>query len=328
MIRRNKLNANRKTETISNMKNITPYKKQLTGSLKVLLVLTILLGSALYSRAQLNPFQSMYFQNKYLYNPAVAGLDQNLNINIGYRQQWSSFPGAPKTGTFTADFQPTEKVGLGLNVNDDQSGLIRTTRVMGTYAYHLPLSSAGDHLSFGLSLGVNDSRVDYSRINGDVTDMEVAQYNQLKAYVDGDFGMAYTSDRLYIGGSLPNLKAAFFKSSDSRFDADRLLFIAIASYKFPLQGDGKGFTLEPLGGYRIVKGYKDIVDAGFNFTLNDYGLYLQSIYHTNKAVAVGVGLDQRTFALNFAYNLETGELSNYTNGAFELGIKIKLFGKN
>jgi type IX secretion system PorP/SprF family membrane protein len=309
------------------MKKIILNKKQVTGSLKALLVLMILLGNTLYSQAQLNPFQSMYFQNKYLYNPAVAGLDRNLNINIGYRQQWNSFPGAPKTGTFTADFQPAEKVGLGINVNDDQSGLIRSTRVMGTYAYHLPLSGQGDHLSFGVSLGVNDARVDYSKINGDVTDVEVAQYNQLKAYVDGDFGMAYTSDRLYIGGALPNLKSAFFKSSDSRFDADRLLFIAIASYKFPLQGDDKGFTLEPLGGYRIVKGYKDIVDAGFNFTLNDYGLYLQSVYHTNKAVAVGVGLDQSTFALNFSYNLETGELSDYTNGAFELGLKIKLFGK-
>jgi len=308
------------------MKNQAP--KYFKDTFKKAVVTLLLISAALHTRAQLNPFQTMYFQNKYIYNPAMAGLNKGLNLNLNYRQQWSNFPGTPKTSSFTADFQPADKVGLGLSVNDDQSGLIRSTRVMGTYAYHLPLSANNEHLSFGLSLGVNDSRVDYNKINGDVTDVQVAQYNMLKPYVDGDFGIAYTSESLTIDGALPNLKSAFFKTSDSRFDADKLVFIGIASYKFPLKGDERGFILEPLAAYRIVKGYDDIVDVGFNFTLKDYGLYLQGIYHTSRTMGVGFGFDQETYALNFSYNLETGQLSNYTNGAFELGLKLRLFGKN
>jgi type IX secretion system PorP/SprF family membrane protein len=298
-----------------------------TGKLIRAGLATALLLLTISSRAQLNPFQAMYFQNPYQYNPAMAGLYKGLNINIGYRQQWSNFPGAPKTGSFTADLQPTEKVGLGINVNDEQAGLIRTTRVMGTYAYHLPLNGRDETLSFGLSLGVNDSRVNYDNINGDQSDQEVAQYNQLKPYVDGDFGIAYTSDNLSVGGVLPNLKSAFFKTSDSRFDADRMVFIATTSYKLPIQGDGKGFLLEPLAAYRVVKGYKDIIDGGFNFTLNDYGLYFQGIYHSSQSMGLGAGLDQQTYVLSFSYNLETGQLASFTHGAFEFGLKLRLFGK-
>jgi len=294
-------------------------------TVKMMLVILLLLGMALRSEAQLNPFQNMYYQNPYLYNPAMAGLNKGLNLNIGYRRQWSEFPGSPKTSTGTLDYAPTDKVGLGLNINDDQTGLLRQTRIMGTYAYHLPLNGQDQKLSFGLSLGVDNSRVNYNKIVGDVTDVELAQYNLLKPYVDGDFGFAYTSNSLNIGGALPNLKSAFFKNSDSRFDADRLLFITVASYKIPLQSDERNFTIEPLAAMRIVKGYNDIYDAGFNFAMHNYGLYIQGIYHSSKSLGVGFGLDQQTYGLNFNYNLETGALSNFTYGAFELGLRVNLF---
>jgi len=293
---------------------------------KIILVCLLLTGAALNARAQLNPVQSSYFQNRYLYNPAMAGIEQGLNLNMGYKKQWSNFPGAPRTTAFTGDLQ-LNKVGMGLNIADDKEGLIRSTRIMGTYAYHLPLTDNNQKLSFGLSLGVNNSRIDYDAVNGDIADMEIARYNQLKPYADGDLGMAYTSNSLYVGAALPNLKSVFFKASDERFDADRLLFMASASYRFSISNDDGGLMLEPLAAYRIVKGYKDILDGGFNFTMNNYGFYVQGIYHSSRSLGLGLGLDQREYNINFSYNLETGILSNYTTGAFELGLKLKLFGK-
>lgn len=292
----------------------------------VVLVLFFIIN-ALSVQAQLNPFEAMFYQNQYLYNPALAGLNKGLNINIGHMQQWSNFPGTPKTSVLTADLQAKERVGLGLNVNSDQAGLIRSTRIMGTYAYHLPLSNHGQYLSFGLSLGINDSRLNDHNITGDPTDEQVLRYNQLKPYVDGDMGIAYSSSGLNIGGALPNLKTIFFKGSDSRFDVDRLLFVSMISYKIHFQKEQQAFLLEPLASYRIVKGYKDIIDAGINFTMENYGLYIQGIYHSSESIGLGFGLDQKTYALNFAYNVETGTLRRYTNGTFEMGIKLRLFNK-
>lgn len=292
--------------------------------LKYLLVV-LLLCLTLCCKAQLNPFQSIYFQNRYLVNPAMAGLDKGLSLNLGYRQQWNSFPGAPKSQVLTAEYKATEKVGLGLNANDDQSGLIRQTRVMGTYAYHLPVGAAHQKLSFGLSLGINDSRLDQDKIVGDETDEQIARYNQAKPYIDGDLGIAYTSDGLFAEAVIPNLKAAFFRNSIERIDVDRVTFLMALSYKLHTDNDYSDLVFEPLVAYRKVKGTGDIFDAGFNFTMVNYYISLQGVYHSNKTTGIGLVFDQKAFALNFTYNLQSGFVNSYSSGAFELGLKIKLF---
>jgi type IX secretion system PorP/SprF family membrane protein len=294
---------------------------------KPLLVLLLLLCSTLYCKAQLNPFQSIYFQNRYLINPAMAGLDPGLNINVGYRQQWNTFPGAPKSQILTADYHALDRVGLGINVNDDQAGLIRQTRVMGTYAYHLPLSDNNQKLNFGLSLGIDDSRLDLDKIVGDESDEQIARYNQAKPYVDGDFGIAYTSNNLFVEAVVPNLKAAFFKNSIERIDVDRVLFMTAVSYKIHTDNDYSNLVFEPLAAFRKVKGATNIFDAGFNFTMVNYYMSLQAIYHSNQSAGLGLAFEQKTFAINFTYNLETGRVNSYTAGAVELGLKLKLFQK-
>ncbi len=305
-------------------KNMVIYKNT---TLRIFL-LTMLLGSlALQSRAQLTPFQSMYYRNRYLLNPALAGMDKSLNVNFNYRQQWTLFPETPKVGSLTADFSPTDKMGLGLNINDNQSGLIRSTRVLASYAYHVPLSDKNEHLNFGLSLGFDNSKVDYNKISGDLSDNEISAYNALKPYIDGAVGAAYTNNNLLISASLPSLESTLFKSSDSRFDADMMMFVGVAAYKFavPTYPD---LTLEPLVGYRVVKGYKSIGDVGIDVALNRYGLDMQYIYHTNQTMAAGFGVDLKSVLFTIDYNFETGPLTSYTNGNFEFGIKLKLFGEH
>jgi type IX secretion system PorP/SprF family membrane protein len=303
------------------------FQKEARAWRKPLMLSCLLLMITLSCKAQLVPFQSIYFQNRYLANPAMAGIDKALNLDLNYRRQWSEFPGMPRTGSFSTDYRASDKVGVGFWVNDDQSGLIRATRFEGTYAYHLPLSDGGERLSFGISVGLNDSRINSSLVNGDLSDQAIAIYNQLKPYFDGDLGVAYTSPDWYIGVSLPNMRSTIFKTSDKIYNADLPLFNAIASYKIPLQSDDRTFMLEPLAAYRAVKGYSNIIDGGFDFVMNNYGLYLQGIYHSSKTIGMGFGLDQRDYALNFSYNMETGTLSNFTNGAFEIGLRLKLLRK-
>jgi hypothetical protein len=104
-----------------------------------------------------------------------------------------------------------------------------------------------------------------------------------------------------------------------------LLFVGAVAYKIALPSDYNQITLEPLAAYRIVKGYKDIVDVGVNLAINNAGLNFQAIYHNNQTMALGVGLSVKTVALTFSYNIETGPLSSYTNGAFELGMRFHVF---
>lgn len=200
--------------------------------------------------------------------------------------------------------------------------------MLGSYAYHLQLNEKDDrYLSFGLSMGINNSRVDYNKVKGDPTDEQIAQYNQLKPHFDGDLGIAYTDNHWLISGMLPNLGSMILKTSDSRFDTNQLQFVGTISYKFDLNGENDNFTFEPLAAYRIVKGYTNIIDAGVNLGITNHGINIQAMYHTNQNIGAGVGIDFKTVILLFNYNFETGSLSTYTNGAFELGMKLNVFGK-
>jgi len=301
--------------------------KKLIQNIYTCFLTVILAAIATCCKAQLNPYQAVYFQNRYLINPAMVGLDRGLNINLAYQQQWSSFPGAPRQQSLTAEYQATGKVGLGFNINDDQSGIFRQTRIVGTYAYHLPLGDQNQKLNFGLSLGINDSRINYNSINGDLTDIELLQYNQRKPIVDGDLGLSYTSNNLFIEGILPNLNTTIFNRAAQRNDVDRTVFITAISYKIKLSSETDAFSLEPLAAYRSIKGFDDIFDLGLNFKMNNYHLDLQTIYHSNDNFGFGVVFDQSNYAINFDYNVYTGQITNYTNGAFEIGLKLKLFNK-
>lgn len=51
---------------------------------------------AMPALAQLNPMGSIYYQNQFLANPAMAGLETGLNLNAAFKTQWTGVDGAPK----------------------------------------------------------------------------------------------------------------------------------------------------------------------------------------------------------------------------------------
>lgn len=293
---------------------------------KLLFTTILVIAGTIKADAQLTGFHSAYFTNEYLSNPAMAGMEKGLDLNLGYQQQWGSIPGAPKLQNLTADYNSGNRVGLGVNVNSDQAGLISRTRVMATYAYHLPVSQT-DKLNFGLSLGINDTYVDYSRVVGDQGDAQATAFNQRSVYVDGDFGIAYTGSRLTIQGTLPNLKSVFFASNDDNLDIDRSTFFTAASYKIPFSNQYSTFSLEPKVAFRGVKGFDNIFDAGFNFDMISSNLSFSGVYHSNQTVTGGFGLSLQTMDLLLAYTYNNGPLQAYANNTFEFGVKLKLFRK-
>src|SRR5690349_19861400 len=85
---------------------------------------TLFLNAA---KAQILPLNAQYFQNRYLVNPSMAGINEGFNINGGFRKQWSNIPGAPITQSITLD-QQLNKVGWGVNFYNEKSGGIQRTK--------------------------------------------------------------------------------------------------------------------------------------------------------------------------------------------------------
>lgn len=288
---------------------------------KTALILAIA-GMATSVKAQLNPLSAQYFTNQYLINPAFAGAGQGLKINGAYRKLWSNVPGSPLTQNLTADYG-FNKVGLGLTVNNESAGLQRQTRVVGSYAYHLPLNSTGQQLHFGVSFGFMSQRLENADIYGNPADPTVGQYNDRKTYLDGDFGVAYTSGKLNVQAAIPNLKSVFKKDDNNA--ADVATFYSAVSYQISLSQGAEGVDLEPKVAYRGVKGFDNIVDAGAQLSIANKQVMLLGMYHSTKNATFGLGMDyKKRYLVSGTYTTQTSALSTYTNGSFELNLRVNL----
>lgn len=279
--------------------------------------------ATLQVKAQLGPLAAQYFQNPYLANPAMAGVNQGLEVSLGYRSQWSKMPGAPEQQALTLAYGKN-RTGWGVNLYLDRTGLQRQLRALASYAYHLPLSTE-QALHFGLSVGISQQRLSLEDIQGRPDDLSAQRYNDRDAYLDGDFGIAYTYNGFRLEASLPNLDR-LLRSNRENGMVDIATFYAAAGYKFGLTTD-QNLQLEPKVAYRGVKGFDSVIDAGAAFWFEDGQLMLSGLYHSSKSATFGLGMDlKKKYRVLATYTTQTSALSNYTNGSFELGLGMK-FGK-
>ncbi|RZK60681.1 MAG: type IX secretion system membrane protein PorP/SprF [Pedobacter sp.] len=289
--------------------------------MKKILIITLMLLSSSAAYCQLNPMGSIYYQNLYLSNPAMAGIEKGWELNAGYKSQWSAIDGAPNTQALTAAYgSENSKTGFGLLLFNDKAGVVRATSVKATYSYHLPLNTEGNNIDFGISAGILDEWVNYGDVIGDLSDVSISNFNDRKLYLDADFGMAYRRKGLTLQGTLPNLKR-FFDRDIKRNVVDRSLFIASVSYKFK-NGETGLTSIEPKIGFRGVENYKNIVDAGVNFIFNDDKLMLSGVFHSTGSVTFGAGTTyKKQFAILCQYTTNTTDLQTYSNGEAEIAIK-------
>ena len=275
------------------------------------------------ANAQLTEYESMYFQNQYINNPAMAGLEEGMKLNIGYQRQWDEVPGNPILMNATFEYNGGNRTGLGLNVTSDRAGLINRTRIMGTYAYHLPIG-AEEKLNFGLSAGAKFASIDYNKMIGDKDDVVLQNFNK-GAEVDGDLGIAYTSRLLTIQASLPKLHNLFYENDNGIQNyADRSTFYSAVSYKILLSNYDEDLNIEPLVAYRGIKGHKDILDMGARFNFPDYKMNISAFYHTNKTVSTAFGISLDNLGVFLAYSKYFGSLGAYANNTFEVGLNYKM----
>ncbi len=273
--------------------------------------------------AQLNPLGSMYYQNQYLGNPAFAGTNEGLSANAVYRKNFNGMPGAPVTQSFTGDYGFSNKTALGLNLNFSKSGLINYARIMATYAYHLPINE-NDHLSFGLSLGVNNAYINNRELLGDSFDPVISRFEDRGGELDGDFGMAYRGRKLTIQGAVINLRNYLNTDPNAVTGINYATYLIATAYKIDINDQ---LTAEPKVAYRGIKDFDDIFDAGLNLTLKEqFNIY--GLYHSTESATAGFGIKYNNL-LTFTgmYTTNTSAMKGYSNGDFEIGLNLILSKK-
>ena len=270
------------------------------------------------SFGQISPMGAQFFQNRYLANPAMAGVEQGFRANVGYRIQGGNMPGSPRTTTLTSDYR-NNKVGLGLTLYKEQAGLIDQNKVVGTYAYHLPLNDDSKQIHFGLSVGVFSERLNMQMMQGSMGDQTALQFNDRPTRLDGDFGFAYTDNRFTLEGAISNMRQQM--GSEGPDYAGYNTFYAAASYTFMTNG----LSINPKVAYRGISDYKNLFDAGFELLALDKQLGLMGMYHSNESFTAGINYEHKQqLRFMFLYTSGTSAVQNFTNDMFELGLQLNL----
>jgi type IX secretion system PorP/SprF family membrane protein len=283
------------------------------------LIMVCLLAVSNRVVSQSAPFGAQFFENQFISNPAWAGISTGLNVNMNYRNQWRVMAGTPVSQAVTGDYRLTargqENVGVGLLIFNEKAGLIGRTRVTGTYAYHLVLNDVKQAIHFGLSLGLMSDRLDESSLDAiDPDDQLVSKFNSRRSYIDGDFGLAYTTERLSLQGSLPNLKTMLKKDSSNTVGNP----IAFASCSYKIGGALDVFTIEPKLSILSSTRTGSTIGVGTNLTTNNRLLSFTGIYMSNGGSMIGLGLTYDKMSINGYYTSRDKAMG----GDFELNLRI------
>ncbi len=286
----------------------------------------ISIGAVITVKAQSTALGSIHYQNQYLINPAMAGKESGLVTNILYSKQLINLPGAPTTKIMTLSYKNEDKrIGLGLNLMVDKVGIIDRTRLMGTYAYHLPINEESK-LRFGLSLGFMKERISNSAISEASNDITLIRFNERPIFIDGDFGMSYEYKGLQAQAIIPNLRS-FFSGDNSKISnvVNHVVSTFALTYKFELK-QANDISIAPTIMLNQIKGFDNILDVGLNTSLKDDKFSLLLMYHSTKNASIGLGTKfNNNITLNAIYRTSPVSLGSNSNGNMEIGLSANLF---
>lgn len=286
--------------------------------------------------AQQNAQYTQYMYNTQIINPAYSGSREMLSFGLLGRTQWVSVNGSPESGTFTVN-SPIglyENMGLGLSIVHDRIGPSAESNITADYAYRIDVSRNGK-LSFGLKAGVDVLNIDYSELTiFDEIDplFQNNVDNRLQPQVG--IGLYFNTDRFYMGASVPNfLRTQHFDGSVLEGDnvntddiaLERLHYFLIAGYVFDLNPNLK---FKPATLFKAVGGSPLQWDFSANFLFNEkFTLGASYRWSASLSALAGFQITDSLF-IGMAYDYETTEIEQFSDGSYEVFLRFDIFNKS
>lgn len=286
-------------------------------------LILIFIMISFYGISQQYPWWSQYRNNQTLYNPAFCGTKRLIDIRINYRNQWTSFEGAPKTYALALNSRLWKgRVGVGGFIFKDDIGPFRNLNSSLTAAYHLKFADSE------LSFGVQGNYLKTSFVGNDITlrhqqDKAINQYATDKTGTfDGSFGLLYYNDRFHLGVGANNIagsKLEFYKNDSLK----KGNFTNVPHYNISAGfnwADNPEFTFEN----SVLAVYVPGIPFSFDYTLRVHmkkQLIAGFSFRLNDAIALNLGYTiKENFQINYSYDIVTSPLRKYQSGSHELSL--------
>ncbi len=255
--------------------------------------------------------------NKLAINPGYAGTSQAFCATALYRQQWTGFPGAPKTFLFSGDATINAiRGGIGLTVVSDQLGFDKSFLGKLAYSFNMPVGPGT------LGLGLEGGMQQKSLFGPWVASDGVAGDNSIPANADAattfdvGFGAYYATNQLYFGLSSLHLPQGEISLKNATFTTVRHYYL-MAGYEFPVS---QSIDIKP-----SILAKSDA--AATQLDVNVLGVWNRMIwagasYRLTDAVVALVGYQggnaKMTWKIGYSYDVTMSTLKQYSSGSHEI----------
>lgn len=263
-------------------------------------------------------------------NPAFTG-HQDLNAMIISRSQWTDFNGAPQLNLFTLDGNLlNKKVGLGLSLISDRKGI--THRIGGylNYSYRLNIND-DTYLMFGVSAGVIDQSIDYSKaLVEDPSDPFLFYDVQRKTSFDANAGLAFIWKDLEFGLSALQLAGNRINYVDNTnvrtYYTQARHYSGTLKYKVFISRE-KEISIAPVALVRFIPNAPFQYDGSLIMEWKDK-FWIGGTYKSDYAVAANVGIClHKQLSVGYSYDFIIGSIGKYSGMSHEIMINYK-FGNS
>ncbi|MCC9138454.1 type IX secretion system membrane protein PorP/SprF [Pontibacter silvestris] len=308
--------------------------------------------------AQQRPQYTQYPLNNYIINPAVGGIEDYADLRMGYRAQWVGIEGAPRsfyasvhapigkynvaraTGKESLNrygFSSIDKYkkakphhGVGAMAQVDKAGLLQTSTLNLSYAYHLPLNKYL-MLSSGIYGGFTQFKANTEEaIAFDPNDPYLAGNIMNSSNLDLGVGFWLYSPDFYIGVSgaqLAGKNRDFIQNEETvePYNRQQPHLYTTAGLRLQLTRD---LSFTPSVMVKATQSASPSIDVNTKVTYNQQ-LWGGVSYRHKDAVAVMAGINiNYLLDVGYTYDVTTSGLNKATRGSHEVVVGIKLGNKD
>lgn len=269
---------------------------------------------------------SHHFLSPILVNPGASGFENYQELLFNYRNSWATFPGSPRTVTFSYNGPVGNRIGIGGLIVSDKFGALETTKGQISAAY--AIESPTNKVSFGLSAEYIQHRLSGSEFDNELVDENDVQIiNRLDGsqFFDVSFGLYGLYDNKIIYGlTLPTLVSSRLSDGVDGSGSREFGFIANLGYRMPI--DGYDVIIEP------SVFIKQLMLVPFHADLNLKMQFLEEKLTGGVSYTLGadekfgflIGTKLQTFEFLYSYNISMNSFQSYNNGSHEFSLKFNI----
>jgi type IX secretion system PorP/SprF family membrane protein len=317
------------------------------------------------SKAQIDYRFSQFQQNPLPVNPAFAGIDDFVDLKIGYRAQWVGFDNAP-TGMFLSSnmafkispgsnfkdqgirifeanafnekessdefgYRKGNRSGLGFYMLQNKDGGFNNLAIFANYAYHLKITNQLVW-SVGVGFGYEYNKFDPTDISvlnptNDPTYQSYLQGENTKSNININVGTVIYHKQFFLGYSVINA-GSFNVSGENTFYNSQVTPLTHTSqigFRYKWK---YGYLITPSLLVRIRPENPAEIIATLRARIQDkIWAGIQYTYLGAVGLSVG-GYITPNIGFNYAYDFPTSQLNRATAGSHEIIMAIKLKNKN